>query len=271
MTDISRGATIVTGGASGLGLATTRMLSRRTAFVVVADINDAGRDDVESLGDHVRFVHADVTDSDAVRSAVELAVEAAPLRVAVATAGIDGGHARVLGRRGPMTMESFEEVVNVNLLGTAALLIHAAEYMSKNEPLEAERGVIITTSSIAAYDGGSIAYAASKAGVAGLTLSAAQGLAAHGIRVLSIAPGIFRTPLTERGATAKLTEMISTIPFPNRLGEPEEFARFVESIVDTPMLNGEVVRLDAAMRLPRIGGSSDGSGQAPGSAIGSPR
>jgi NAD(P)-dependent dehydrogenase (short-subunit alcohol dehydrogenase family) len=249
--NLADASVVVAGGASGLGLATARLLSERAGFVVVADVDDGGREQVESLGTHVRFVRTDVSRSDEVAAAVAVAAETAPLRVAVATAGVNG-RGRVLGVRGPMDVGYFERVVGVNLIGTAALLVLAAERMAHNEPLEGERGVVVTTSSIAAYDGGNIAYAASKAGVAGLTLSAAHGLAPHAVRVVCVAPGIFRTPMYERGAAATIHDMVAAIPFPSRLGEPEEFARFVAAVVDTPLLNGEVVRLDAALRLPRL-------------------
>jgi NAD(P)-dependent dehydrogenase (short-subunit alcohol dehydrogenase family) len=248
--DLSGSSAVVLGGASGLGLATAAMLSRRAAHVVVADVAAAGRGAVEDLGDNVTFVVADAGRSEEVRAVVTQASDRAPLGAAVATAGVVG-HGRILGSSGPMSMEDFERVVRVNLLGSAALVVHAAEAMAGRVVPDGERGVIVLTGSIAALDGGNLAYAASKAGVAGMTLSAAHGLAPHGIRVLCVAPGVFRTPMFDEGGPS--TEaVVHHVPFPHRLGDPEEYAALVAHILDNQMLNGEVIRLDAALRLPRL-------------------
>lgn len=249
--DLSGSSALVLGGASGLGLATASMLAHRAAHVVVADLSTDRRRAVEALGPNVSFVAADAADSREVEAAVAAAVDRAPLGAAVSTAGIVG-RGRILGSGGPMSMTDFERIVQVNLVGSAALVVHAAHAMADHqaqEPAE-ERGVIVLTSSIAALDGGNLAYAASKAGVAGMTLSAAHGLAPHGIRVLCIAPGVFHTPMLLAGPT--IDEVVDEVPFPRRLGHPEEYAALVGHIVENQMLNGEVIRLDAALRLPRL-------------------
>ncbi|HET7735897.1 MAG TPA: SDR family NAD(P)-dependent oxidoreductase [Nocardioidaceae bacterium] len=250
--DLAGSSAVVVGGSSGLGYATAEMLSTRCEYVVVADLQQDRRTAVEAIGKNVRFVRTDVTDSEQVRGAVHEAASHAPLRVAVATAGVPG-HGRILGSGGAMRIAEFERIVRVNLIGSAAVVVHAAEEMAGNDLVGEERGVIVLTSSIAALDGGNLGYAASKAGVAGMTLSAAHGLAPHGIRVMTIAPGIFNTPMFDggRGTSEDLANMV---PHPSRLGHPAEYAALVGHIADNAMLNGDVIRLDGSLRLPRLQG-----------------
>jgi NAD(P)-dependent dehydrogenase (short-subunit alcohol dehydrogenase family) len=243
---------LVAGGASGLGEATARELRSRRARVAIADLNEErGRPLAEELGGP--FLRADVTGEAPVRAAVEAAVEAfGSLRLAVSCAGI-GWAERTVKRDGPAALEPFETVVRVNLIGTFNVLRLAAAAMAENEPDgEGERGVVVMTGSIAAFDGqiGQTAYAASKGGVAGLTLPAARDLARHGIRVCTIAPGLFDTPLLAGLPEEARRALGEQIPFPSRLGRPEEYARLACHIAENPMLNGEVVRLDGALRMP---------------------
>lgn len=248
-----RGSAIVTGGASGLGRACVERLHAEGMAVLVADVkDDLGNELAGRLGDRVSFRHTDVTDADAVQEAVEQAValDADGLRASVACAGI-GPAERLLGRRGPHSLERFTTVVGVNLVGTFALLRAAAAAMAGNEPFDGGRGVHVSTASAAAYEGqiGQVAYAASKGGVVGMTLPAARDLAQHGIRVCAIAPGLFATPLMD-GLPEEAREALGkATPFPQRLGRPEEFAELVLSIVRNPMINGETVRIDGALRL----------------------
>ena len=247
---IEQAGAIVTGGASGLGAATARRLVASGARVTIADIDaERGEALAAELGDGATFAPTDVTEAASVEAAVEAA---APLRVAVACAGI--GHAeRTVGRRGPHAVEPFHRVVGVNLLGVFHLLRAAAGAMRENEPDEAgERGVIVATASIAAYDGqiGQIAYAASKGGVVGMILPAARDLAGDGVRVCAIAPGLFDTPLLA-GLPAEAREALGAqVPHPSRLGDPTEYAALAAHIVENAMLNGEVIRLDGALRMP---------------------
>jgi 3-hydroxyacyl-CoA dehydrogenase/3-hydroxy-2-methylbutyryl-CoA dehydrogenase len=246
---------LVVGGASGLGEATARALHAQGARVVVADL-DAARGEalVGTLGEGARFVHADVTDAAQLQAAVDAAVAHAPggLRIAVQCAGV--GHAERLARsRGPHGLESFERVIAINVIGTFNALRLASTAMLANEPAgeDGERGVCVTTASIAAFDGqaGQIAYAASKGAVAAMTLPAARELASAAIRVCAIAPGLFDTPLLAALPADARAELARTMPFPQRLGRPEEFAHLVCEIVANPMLNGEVIRLDGALRM----------------------
>jgi NAD(P)-dependent dehydrogenase (short-subunit alcohol dehydrogenase family) len=245
---------LVAGGASGLGAATARALHEHGAHVVVCDL-DARRGEAlaAELGDDARFVAADVTDADQLQAAVATAAEQpGGLRIAVCCAGI--GHAERLARsRGPHGLGSFERVIAVNLVGTFNVLRLASTAMLANEPAggDGERGVCITTASIAAYDGqvGQVAYAASKGAVAAMTLPAARELAASAIRVCAIAPGLFDTPLLAALPAEARAQLAATMPFPPRLGRPEEFARLACEIVRNPMLNGEVIRLDGALRM----------------------
>jgi NAD(P)-dependent dehydrogenase (short-subunit alcohol dehydrogenase family) len=242
-----RGRTfLVTGGGSGLGAATARMLERAGANVVVSDLKG------EAAGRNTRFVETDVADEESTHNAVSTALENfGGLHGAVNCAGVASAQ-RVLGREGPHSLETFSKVVTVNLIGTFNVIRLAAEAMAWNEPTEGgERGVIVNTASVAAFDGqiGQVAYAASKGGVAAMTLPVARELARHGIRVVAIAPGIFDTPMLAGLPEAARESLGRQMPFPPRLGRPEEFAALVRHIVENEMLNGEVIRLDAAIRL----------------------
>jgi 3-hydroxyacyl-CoA dehydrogenase/3-hydroxy-2-methylbutyryl-CoA dehydrogenase len=245
---------LVAGGASGLGEATVRNLHDAGAQVVIADLNqDRGSALAGELGDRASFVHTDVTDEDSVRAAVNAAADApGGLRISVCCAGIGYG-ARVAGRRGPHELAPFEKVMAVNLVGTFNVLRLAATSMLGNEPLDSgERGVCVNTASIAAFDGqiGQIAYSASKGGIVGMTLPAARDLAVAGIRVCTIAPGTFETPLLGELSDATRTALGEAVPFPSRLGRPAEYAALAAHIVENQMLNGEVIRLDGALRMP---------------------
>jgi 3-hydroxyacyl-CoA dehydrogenase / 3-hydroxy-2-methylbutyryl-CoA dehydrogenase len=245
---------LVAGGASGLGEATARSLAAAGAAVTIADLNaEKGEALAAELGRSAGFVRADVTDEAAVSAAVEqAAAHGGGLRVSVCCAGI-GWAERVAHKRGPHNLEFFSNVVKVNLIGTFNVLRMAAASMSENEPdAEGERGVCVNTASIAAYDGqiGQIAYAASKGGIVGMTLPAARDMAPRGVRVLTIAPGLFDTPLLAALPEEAREALGAGIPFPARLGRPEEYARLVEQIVANPMLNGETIRLDGALRMP---------------------
>jgi NAD(P)-dependent dehydrogenase (short-subunit alcohol dehydrogenase family) len=239
---------LVVGGASGLGEATARELARRGARVTVADLNrEAGEELAGELS--AGFVEADVTDADHLGAAVD-ALQG--LRFAVSCAGI-GWAERTVGRDGPAALEPFETVVGVNLIGTFNVLRLAAAAMARNEPDgEGERGAVVMTASIAAFEGqiGQAAYAASKGGVVGLTLPAARDLARLGIRVCTIAPGLFDTPLLAGLPEETRTALGAQIPFPSRLGRPEEYARLACHVAENTMLNGEVLRLDGALRMP---------------------
>ncbi|MCR1784923.1 SDR family NAD(P)-dependent oxidoreductase [Nocardioides carbamazepini] len=248
--DLTSSSVLVVGGATGLGRAVAEELAPRCAHLVVADLNADRAAEVESVAGHVTFVTTDVTDDESVRRAVAVARETAPLRCAVATAGIVST-TRILGRRGVMDTRDFRKVVDVNLVGSASVISHAAAAMVANNLVEEERGLIVLTSSIAGFDGGQLAYSASKAGVAAMVQSAAFELAEHAVRVVGIAPGIFDTGMFD-GTAPAVQALENSIPHPRRRGRPVEFARMVATILDTPMLNGEVIRLDGAMRLPRI-------------------
>jgi NAD(P)-dependent dehydrogenase (short-subunit alcohol dehydrogenase family) len=242
---------LVTGAASGLGAATARRLHAEGATVTIADLAaDRGEALAAELGERASFARCDVTDPAAVEAAV--AAAGAPLRIAVACAGI-GWAEKTAGRRGPHSVDPFHRVIEVNLLGTFHLLRAAAAAMLANEhDDEGERGVIVTTASIAASDGqiGQIAYAASKGGVAAMTLPAARDLSGDGIRVCTIAPGLFDTPLLAGLPQEARDALGAQVPHPARLGRPDEYAALAEHIVRNPMLNGEVIRLDGALRMP---------------------
>ena len=243
---------LVTGGASGLGEATVRRMHADGAAVVVVDLpTSAGEALAGELGERVRFVAADVRDEEQVQAAVDAAAELGTLRVVVTCAGV-GTPGRVVGKKGPLALETFKSVVDINLVGTFNVLRLAAAAMLGNDPVDGDRGVVVMTASIAAYDGqvGQAAYAASKGGVVGLTLSAARDLADKGIRVVTVAPGTFMTPMLA-GLPAEATAVLEQqVPHPSRLGNPVEYASLVRHIVDNPMLNGEVIRLDGALRMP---------------------
>jgi NAD(P)-dependent dehydrogenase (short-subunit alcohol dehydrogenase family) len=242
---------LVAGGASGLGAATARGLAAEGAQVVVADLNEErGTELAAEIGGE--FVAADVTDAEAVQAAVERAAAAeGGLRISVCCAGI-GWAERLARTRGAHDLEYFSNVVKVNLIGSFNVLRLAAASMIANEPNEeGERGVCVNTASIAAFDGqiGQIAYAASKGGIVGMTLPAARDMASNGVRVMTIAQGLFDTPLLAALPEAARESLGSSIPFPSRLGRPEEYAQLVGQIVANPMLNGETIRLDGAIRM----------------------
>lgn len=243
---------VVTGGASGLGEATVRALVARGARVVVADVNDeAGSALADELGGAARFAHCDVTATADVEGVVAAAVELGELRVAVGCAGV-GLAERMVGRDGAAEVDSFERVVRVNLIGTYNLLRISAAAMSASEPVVGERGCVVMTASIAAFDGqiGQTAYAASKGGVSSLTLPAARELASRGVRVVTIAPGLFDTPLLAGLPEPARAALGESVPFPSRLGDPAEFGELACTIVENAMLNGETIRLDGALRMP---------------------
>lgn len=242
---------IVTGGASGLGAATARALAARGAKVTILDRNgDGAREVAHEIGG--LGIACDVTDEATVRSAIGHARSAhGHLRVTVHCAGI-GSAARIVGRDGPMAQAAFERVVSVNLFGTFNVLRLAAHEMSEIDVRENERGVFIATASIAAFEGqlGQAAYAAAKGGIVSLILPAARELARFGIRVMAIAPGFFATPLMDELPPESVAALAAAIPFPARLGKPEEFGQLAVAICENPSLNGEVIRLDGALRLP---------------------
>jgi NAD(P)-dependent dehydrogenase (short-subunit alcohol dehydrogenase family) len=242
---------LVTGGASGLGRATAEKLAGAGAGVVILDLpGSPGEEVAEKLGGAARFAPGDVTDEAAVSAALDLAGELGPLRVAVNCAGI-GPAARVLGKKGVFPLDLFTKVVQVNLVGTFNVVRLAAERIAATEPVGEERGVIVNTASAAAFDGqiGQAAYSASKGGVVGMTLPIARELAQHLVRVMTIAPGLFRTPMLAGLPQEAQESLGKQVPHPARLGDPAEYAALVEHIVANPMLNGEVIRLDGAIRM----------------------
>jgi NAD(P)-dependent dehydrogenase (short-subunit alcohol dehydrogenase family) len=244
---------LISGGASGLGAATARRFADEGARVIIADLNaDAGRQVAQEIGPAARFVLTDVTDQVSVQEAVDTATrEFGAVHVAVNCAGI-GTPGKVLGRSGPHPLDLFVHVISVNLVGTFNVIRLAAEAMRRNEPnAEGERGVIVNTASVAAFEGqiGQAAYSASKGGIVGMTLPIARELAAYGIRVMTIAPGIFDTPLLAGLPEPARRSLGEQVPFPPRLGHPAEYAGLVAHIIQNPMLNGEVIRLDGALRM----------------------
>ena len=250
---IQNGVFVVTGGGSGLGAATARMLVEAGAKVVLADVNrDAGEALAAELGSAAAFALTDVTDADSGKAAIDLAVSRfGRLTGLVSCAGVAPAE-KVVGRDAPHKLESFARTVSINLIGTFNMLRLAADVMSKAEPdAGGERGVIINTASVAAFDGqiGQAGYASSKAGVVGLTLPVARELARFGIRVMAIAPGIMETPMLMGMPQEVQDGLGKMVPFPSRLGKPAEFAGLVRHIVENPYLNGEVIRLDGAIRM----------------------
>jgi 3-hydroxyacyl-CoA dehydrogenase / 3-hydroxy-2-methylbutyryl-CoA dehydrogenase len=243
---------LVAGGASGLGAATARRLHAAGARVMIADLNaELGGALASELGEGAKFVEADVTDEAAVRSAVDAVVAEGGLRISVCCAGI-GWAQRTTARQGPHDLEIFSNVIKVNLVGTFNVLRLAATAMNDNDPdAGGERGVCVNTSSDAAFEGqiGQVAYSASKGGIVGMTLPAARDLASRGIRVMTIAPGLFDTPLLGALPEEQRGELGKQAPFPARLGTPDEYAQLVQQIVENPMLNGETIRLDGALRM----------------------
>jgi NAD(P)-dependent dehydrogenase (short-subunit alcohol dehydrogenase family) len=249
--EIKDAVAVVTGGASGLGLATSKALLGEGALVVIIDLpTSRGEQVAEELGDRVRFVPADVTDTAAVTAALDVAESLGPLRVVVNCAGT-GSAIRVLSKNGVFPLEDFIRVVNVNLIGTFNVLRLGAERIARTEPVGEERGVIINTASVAAFDGqiGQAAYSASKGGVVGMTLPIARDLASKYIRVVTIAPGLFDTPLLALLPEEAKKSLGAQVPHPARLGKPEEYGALAAHIVSNPMLNGEVIRLDGAIRM----------------------
>ena len=244
---------LITGGASGLGNATAKRLHEAGANVVIIDLPSSdGAARADELGDRARFAPADVRDEDAVAEAVALAVaDFGRLDICVNCAGI-GPPKRIVSRSGPHDLASFQQIIEINLIGTFNVLRLAAAQMADQEPTATgERGVIVTTASIAAFDGqiGQAAYSASKGGIVGMTLPIARDLARHAIRIVTIAPGVFGTPLVRQLPQESIDGLEAGIPFPSRLGDPDEFGRTIAQVVENTYLNGETIRLDAALRM----------------------
>ncbi|WP_067807173.1 3-hydroxyacyl-CoA dehydrogenase [Nocardia beijingensis] len=249
--EISNSVAAVTGGASGLGLATVRELHGKGAKVVIIDLpSSSGEAVAKELGDGVVFAAADVTNEEQITAALDAAQELGDLRIAVNCAGI-GNAIKTVGKNGAFPLADFTKVVNVNLIGTFNVIRLAAERIAKTDPVGEERGVIINTASVAAFDGqiGQAAYSASKGGIVGLTLPVARDLAAIKIRVVTIAPGLFHTPLFATLPDEAIASLGAQVPHPSRLGDPAEYAALARHIVENPMLNGETIRLDGAIRM----------------------
>jgi NAD(P)-dependent dehydrogenase (short-subunit alcohol dehydrogenase family) len=252
--ELAGASVVVTGGASGLGRASAEALLRRGAIVTIGDLGTStGAQNLAALGDTVRFVPTDVTVDADLEALFAHATERGPVRAVVHTAGRGGDQLRIVGRDGtPSSRESFENVIRVNLIGTYNVLRHAAAAMRNNELVDDERGACVLTASVAAYDGqiGQTAYAASKAGVVGMTLVAARDLASFGVRVNTIAPGVFETPMLGRLDDAVRDGLAKSVPYPKRLGLPEEYAALAVHLLENTYMNGETIRLDGAMRMP---------------------
>ncbi len=249
--DVKNSVALVTGGASGLGLATVEALLEAGAKVVILDLpGSPGADVAARLGDSVRFAPADVRDEAAVNEALDVAAELGDLRVVVNCAGT-GDAIKTVGKQGPYPLDKFQRIIEINLIGSFNVLRLAAARIAELEPLGEERGVIINTASIAAFDGqiGQAAYAASKGGVVGMTLPIARDLASLGIRVMTIAPGLFDTPLLASLPEDARASLGKQVPHPSRLGDPAEYGALAAHIVANPMLNGETIRLDGAIRM----------------------
>ncbi|MBO8156326.1 MAG: 3-hydroxyacyl-CoA dehydrogenase [Bacillaceae bacterium] len=251
--NIQNRVALITGGASGLGEATVRNLVHKGANVMIADLQEEkGQALADELGDQVVFIKTDVTDESSVRQAVQSAYDQwGGIHILVNCAGIAIAQ-KTISSKGPHDLGAFQKVIQVNLIGTFNVIRLAAEKMTANEATEdGEKGVIINTASVAAFEGqmGQAAYSASKGGIAGMTLPVARDLAKHGIRVMAIAPGLFNTPMFESLPEKAREALGAMVPFPSRLGHPAEYAKLVESIVENPMLNGEVIRLDGAIRM----------------------
>jgi len=245
---------LVTGGSSGLGLATVRRLRAAGARVGIADLNPPADDDLAELGDGVVYVKTDITDEAGVTHALDV-IEAAHggLRAAVHCAGRGGDRARILDKDGqPGPLDSFADVVRINLVGTYNVLRLAAARIARSEPADGERGAIVLTASVAAFDGqiGQTSYTAAKAGVHGITLVAARDLASRQIRVNTIAPGVFDTPMLARLRGDIREALERSVPHPSRLGTPDDYARMAISLLENPYVNGETIRLDGAIRMP---------------------
>jgi NAD(P)-dependent dehydrogenase (short-subunit alcohol dehydrogenase family) len=250
---VSGSVAIVTGGASGLGLATVDRLLKEGARVVIVDLPGSnGAELAAERGVAAQFIAADVRDAEQVEAAVDAAEAIGPLRILVHCAG-RGGALRLVDRDGnPGSLELYTEVVTINLIGTFNVLRLVAASMAKNEPVDGDRGVAILTASVAAFEGqiGQVPYASAKAGVVGLTIVAARDLAGKQIRVCTIAPGTFDTPLLNRLSDDVRASLAASVPHPSRLGEPDEYAKLALSIIDNGLLNGETIRLDGAIRMP---------------------
>jgi NAD(P)-dependent dehydrogenase (short-subunit alcohol dehydrogenase family) len=251
--EITKKTILVTGGASGLGAACVRLLTQSGANAVIADLNnEIGTALADELGAATTFVQTNVTDEASVKAAIQVAVENfGDLHVVINCAGI-GVAERVLGKNGPSSLEAFSKVINVNLIGTFNVIRLTAAVMSENRPdQEGERGVIINTASVAAFDGqiGQAAYSASKGGIVGMTLPIAREFARVGIRVMTIAPGLFDTPLLGGLPEPARISLGQQVPFPPRLGRPAEYAALAKHIIENTMLNGEVIRLDGGIRM----------------------
>ena len=244
---------VITGGASGLGAATAQHLVTQGAAVVLLDINQqAVEAEAERLGKRALGIACDICVADQVQQGLEVAVKHfGALHGLINCAGIVGAQ-RILGRKGPHDLDDFSRVLHINLVGSFNMLRLTAQVMAENKPnAQGERGVIINTASVAAYDGqlGQAAYAASKGAIVSLTLPAARELAGHGIRVMTIAPGIFETPMMAGMSDEVRASLAAAVPFPPRLGKPEEYAALAQHIIENSMLNGEVIRLDGALRM----------------------
>ncbi|MGE2735693.1 SDR family NAD(P)-dependent oxidoreductase [Mycolicibacterium vaccae] len=249
--DITGAVALVTGGASGLGRATAQTLHDRGAKVVLLDLpGDRGKAAASEMGEDATFVGVDVTNGEQVGAAIAQAAELGPIRILVNCAGV-ATPGKALGRKGVLPLEDFDRVVRINLSGTFNVIRLAAQRMALADPVDGERGVIVNTSSVAAFDGqiGQPAYSASKGAVAAMTLPLAREFAQHRIRVMAIAPGAFETPMMAGLPTDTQASLGKQVPHPSRLGRPSEYAALVSHIIDNPMLNGEVIRLDGAIRM----------------------
>jgi NAD(P)-dependent dehydrogenase (short-subunit alcohol dehydrogenase family) len=249
--DVNGSVALITGGASGLGLASAERLLEAGAHVVLLDLpGSAGEQVADKLGERARFAPGDVTDEASVAAALDRAAELGPLRVAVNCAGV-GNAAKTLGKKGPFPLADFSRVITINLIGTFNVIRLAAERIAATEPVAGERGVIVNTASVAAFDGqiGQAAYSASKGGIVGMTLPIARDLAGSLIRVMTIAPGLFDTPLLAGLPADAKASLGQQVPHPARLGDPSEYGALVAHVVANPMLNGEVIRLDGAIRM----------------------
>ena len=249
--EIANNVALVTGGASGLGLATVKELHANGARVVILDLaSSRGKEVAGELGDRAVFSPGDVTSPDSVTAALDAAAGLGTLRITVNCAGIGNG-IRTVSKKGPFPLDAFTKVINVNLIGTFNVIRLAAEQISQAPEAGEERGVIINTASVAAFDGqiGQAAYSASKGGIVGMTLPIARDLASLKIRVATIAPGLFHTPLLAGLPDEAIASLGAQVPHPSRLGDPAEYAALARHIVENPMLNGETIRLDGAIRM----------------------
>ncbi|MEV6985397.1 SDR family NAD(P)-dependent oxidoreductase [Sphaerisporangium sp. NPDC051017] len=251
--DVKGITAVVTGGASGLGLSTVkRLIDSGASGVVIADLPSSGGEAIaKELGDRVRFVAADVRNPDEVNAVLDTAETYGPIRALVHCAG-RGGAVRLVNKDGsPGSLETYTEVVGINLIGTFNMLRLTATRMARNERLDGDRGVCVLTASVAAFEGqiGQIPYASAKAGVVGMTIVAARDLASKGIRVCTIAPGTFDTPLLNRLSDEVRASLAKAVPHPSRLGQPDEYAKLALHIIDNGVLNGETIRLDGAIRM----------------------